>query len=183
MSERMPEQTTLDRPQQIRRIDRSNMLSFCVEAPRHYKRAAELAHGATVSFKKPKAIIVAGMGGSAISGELFKDWACNRIDAPIEICREYSLPRYAGNDTLVFISSYSGETEETLSALLDALRRKCMITCISSGGKLIEFAEKLNLPYVRVPSGMAPRATLPYMFMPIPIILEKMGLTLRIESE
>jgi glucose/mannose-6-phosphate isomerase len=179
----MPEQTTLDSPQQIKKIDRSNMLSFCVEAPKHYEKAAELANGASVSFKKPQAIIVAGMGGSAIGGELLKDWACSRIDVPIEICREYSLPTYADKDTLVFISSYSGETEETLSALLDALRRKCMIACISSGGKLVEFAEKLNLPHVKVPSGMAPRATLPYMFMPMPIILQKMGLTSRVESE
>ena len=179
----MPEQTTLDSVQQIKRIDRSNMLSFCVEAPKHYGKAAELAKSATVSFKKPRAIIVAGMGGSAIGGELLKDWAYNRIDVPIEVCREYSLPAYADEDTLVFVSSYSGETEETLSALLDALRRKCMIACISSGGKLVELAEKLSLPHVNPPSGMAPRATLPYMFMPMPIILQKMGLTSRVEYE
>jgi glucose/mannose-6-phosphate isomerase len=179
----MPRQAMLDNLRRIKRIDRSNMLSFCVEAPKHYEKAAELAKSATVSFKKPRAIIVAGMGGSAIGGELLKDWACNRIDVPIEICREYSLPTYADEDTLVFISSYSGETEETLSSLLNALRRKCMIACISSGGKLVEFAEKLSLPYVRVPSGMAPRATLPYMFMPMPIILQKIGLTSRVHSE
>jgi glucose/mannose-6-phosphate isomerase len=179
----MPEPAALDSLQKIKRIDRSNMLSLCVEAPKHYGKAAELAKGAIFGFKKPRSIIVAGMGGSAIGGELLKDWAYNRIDVPIEICREYSLPAYADEDTLVFVSSYSGETEETLSALLDALKRKCMIACISSGGKLVEFAQKLSLQHVRVPSGMAPRATLPYMFMPMPIILQNIGLTSRVESE
>lgn len=179
----MPEPAALDSLQKIERIDRSNMLSFCVEASEHYGKAAELAKSAIVGFKKPRSIVIAGMGGSAIGGELLKDWAYNRIDVPIEICREYSLPAYADGDTLVFVSSYSGETEETLSALLDALRRKCMIVCISSGGKLVEFAQKLSLEHVRVPSGMAPRATLPYMFMPIPIILQKIGLTSSVEGE
>jgi len=179
----MLEPAVLDSLQKIKKIDRSNMLSFCVEAPRHYRKATELAKDAIVGFKKPRAIIVAGMGGSAIGGELLKDWAYNRIDIPIEICREYYLPAYADEDTLVFVSSYSGETEETLSALLDALRRKCMIVCISSGGKLVEFAQKLSLQHVSVPSGMAPRATLPYMFMPMPIILQKTGLTSRVDSE
>lgn len=173
----------MDNLQQIKRTDRSNMLSFCVEAPKHYGKAAELAKSATVNFRNPRMIIVAGMGGSAIGGELLRDWACDRIEVPIGICREYSLPAYADKNTLVFVSSYSGETEETLSALLDALKRKCMIVCISSGGKLTEFAQKLNLPHVRVPSGMAPRATLPYMFMPMPIILQEMGLTSKVESE
>jgi glucose/mannose-6-phosphate isomerase len=179
----MPRQTTLDDLQQIKKTDRSNMLSFCIEAPKHYRKATELAKNVTVDFKRPRTIIVAGMGGSAIGGELLRDWAFDRIEVPIEICREYSLPAYADETTLVFVSSYSGETEETLSALLDALKRKCMIVCTSSGGKLAEFAQKLNLLYVGAPSGMAPRATLPYMFMPMPIILQKMGLTSKVESE
>jgi glucose/mannose-6-phosphate isomerase len=179
----MPEPAVIDNMRNIDRIDRSNMLSFCVDAPRHYSKAAELAKDAVVGFKKPRAIIVAGMGGSAIGGDLLKDWAFSRIDVPIEICREYSLPAYADEDTLVFVSSYSGETEETLSALLDALRRKCMIVCVSSGGGVVEFAQKLGLHHVKVPSGMAPRATLPYMFMPMPVILQKIGLTSGIEGE
>jgi glucose/mannose-6-phosphate isomerase len=83
----------------------------------------------------------------------------------------------------VFVVSYSGETEETLSALLDAIKRKCMIICVSSGGKLRKFAEKLSLPHLLVPTGMAPRATLPYLFMPMPTILEKIGLVSDVEIE
>jgi len=159
------------------------MLSFCVDAPKHYSDAARLAKPVKVNFSKPQAIIVAGMGGSAIGGELLKDWARDRIDVPIETCREYSLPKYANKNTLVFVVSYSGETEETLSVLLDAVKRKCMIFCISSGGKIHEFAERTNLPSLRVPAGMAPRATLPYLFMPTLTILGKIGLVSHVEGE
>ena len=123
------------------------------------------------------------MGGSAIGGELLKDWARDRVTMPIEVCREYSLPAYVNRKTLVFVVSYSGETEESLSVFLDAVKRKCMVVCISSGGKLREFAEKLNVPHLLVPSGMAPRATLPYLFMPLPSILEKIGVVSGVSVE
>jgi glucose/mannose-6-phosphate isomerase len=173
----------LDNVGETKRIDKSDMLSFCVDAPKHYEKAAKLAKAVSISYPKPKTIIVGGMGGSAIGGELLKDWARDKIAVPIEVCREYSLPAYADKNTLVFIVSYSGETEESLSVFLDAIKRKCMIICISSGGVLHDFSEKLNVPHLRVPSGMAPRATLPYLFAPLPILLEKIGLVSDVTSE
>jgi glucose/mannose-6-phosphate isomerase len=175
-SEQLPKLTILDSMDEIKQIDKSNMLSFCVEAPKHYGNAARLASQFKIGYPKPKAIIVAGMGGSAIGGELLKDWARDRVAVPVNVCREYHLPAYANKNTLVFATSYSGETEETLSVFLEALKRKCMIICISSGGALTEFAGKLSIPHLLVPSGMAPRATLPYLFVPLLGILEKMGL-------
>jgi glucose/mannose-6-phosphate isomerase len=159
------------------------MLSFCVKAPEHYEEAAKLSKAVVIGYPKPKAIIVAGMGGSAIGGELLKDWARDKITVPIEVNREYSLPAYAKKYTLVFIVSYSGETEESLSVFLDAVKRKCMTVCISSGGKLLELAEKLKMPYLRVPSGIPPRAALPYLFLPMLIILEKIGSVSDVDME
>jgi len=177
-------QTILDDLAEMKRIDKSDMLSFCVEATEHYQKAAKLAEAVRINYSKPQTIIVAGMGGSAIGGELLKDWTRDKIDVPIEICREYSLPAYADERTLVFVVSYSGETEEALSMFLDAIKRNCMIFCISSGGKLLEFAEKLKLPYLRVPSGIPqPRAALPYLFLPMLVILEKLGLVSNVSSE
>ncbi len=173
----------LDNPNEIKRIDKSNMLSFCIEAPKHCQEAVKLAEAVSINYSKPQTIIVAGMGGSAIGGALLKDWARDKIDVPIEVCREYSLPAYVNEKTLVFLVSYSGETEETLSVFLDAIKRNCMTFCISSGGRLIEFSEKLKLPYLRVPSGMPPRAALPYLFLPMPIFLEKSGLISDVGSE
>lgn len=173
----------LNNLERIKKIDKSNMLSFCIDAPKHYQEAARLAETASISYRKPQSVIVAGMGGSGIGGELLKDWARNRVTIPIEVCREYSLPAYADESTLVFVVSYSGETEESVSVFLDAIKRKCMVACISSGGMLSEFAEKLGFPHLRVPSGMAPRATLPYLFMPLPILFEKISLVSNVESE
>jgi len=182
----MKEKTRLeivDDPSEIRRIDKSNMLSFCVEAPEHYAQAAKLAKTFSVDYPKPDTIVVAGMGGSGIGGELLKDWTRDRITVPIEVCKEYSLPAYAHKNTLVFVVSYSGETEETLSVFSDAIKKKCMIICVSSGGKLHEFAERLSFPHLLVPSGMAPRATLPYLFIPLITTLEKIGLVSGVDNE
>ncbi len=173
----------VDGPEEIRKIDKSDMLSFCVEAPEHYKKAGRLAKKLTVNFPKPRQIVVAGMGGSGIGGELLKDWARDSVRVPIDVCKEYSLPSYAQKNTLVFVVSYSGETEETLSVLRDAVRRNCMIACISSGGKLHEFSEKFGFPHLLVPSGMAPRATLPYLFLPLITSMEKLGLVSGVDKE
>ena len=169
--------------EEIKRIDRNNMLSFCVNAPKHYTNALKMAQKTPVNYQKPEAVIVAGMGGSAIGGELLKDWARDKVNVPIEVNREYLLPAYADEKTLVFIISYSGETEESLSVFLDALRRRCMIFCISSGGSLIEFSKKLHVSHLQIPSGMPPRAALPYLFSPLPLILAKIGLVSSVQSE
>ena len=169
--------------EEIKRIDRNNMLSFCVNAPKHYTNALKMAQKTRVNYRKPEAVIVAGMGGSAIGGELLKDWARDKVNVPIEVNREYLLPAYADEKTLVFIISYSGETEESLSVFLDALRRRCMIFCISSGGSLIEFSKKLHVSHLQIPSGMPPRAALPYLFSPLPLILAKIGLVSSVQPE
>ncbi|MGQ9623831.1 MAG: bifunctional phosphoglucose/phosphomannose isomerase [Candidatus Bathycorpusculaceae bacterium] len=173
----------LDNFDEIRRIDKGNMLSFCVNAPKHYSEAAKLAKTVKINYAKPRTIVVAGMGGSAIGGELLRDWAADKIAVPTEVCREYNLPAYVDKDTLVFVVSYSGETEESLSAFLHATKRKCMTVCISSGGKLLEIAQKLDVPHLRVPSEIPPRAALPYLFLPLLVILEKASLVSDAASE
>jgi len=166
----------LDEPEKLKAIDKGNMVNFSLDSAKLYDKAAKLAQKMQLNYSKPDNIIVAGMGGSAIGGDLLKDWARNKITVPIEVNREYQLPAYASKRSLVLITSYSGDTEESLGAFLDALKRKCMIYCISSGGALLENAERLNVPYLRVPGGMPPRAALPYLFIPLLLGVEKMGL-------
>ncbi len=173
----------LDDMDRIRKIDKSSMLAFCVDAAVHYREAAKIAEKISPSYANPENIMVAGMGGSAIGGELLKDWAQDKAQVPIEVCRAYALPAYANKKSLVLIASYSGETEETLSAFLDAVKRRCMVFCVSSGGSLLEFAEKLGVPYLRVPSGFPPRAALPYLFVPLLKSLEKTGIVSGVSEE
>jgi glucose/mannose-6-phosphate isomerase len=166
----------LDDIEKIKSVDKSKMINFSLDSAKLYRESAKLAEKIQVNYPKPNSIIVAGMGGSGIGGDLLKDWARNRTTVPIEVNREYQLPAYAGRRTLVLITSYSGDTEESLGAFLDALKRKCMIYCVSSGGALLENAERLKVPYLRVPGGMPPRAALPYLFVPLLKCMEKMGL-------
>jgi glucose/mannose-6-phosphate isomerase len=173
----------LDDDSKLRTVDKSNMISYCLYFSRHFTESEKKARKISLTFPEPDNIIVAGMGGSAIGGELLKDWARDKTPVPIEVNRDYDLPVYANRKTLVVIVSYSGETEESLGAFLDAVKRKSMIYCISSGGSLLEFAEKLSIPYLRVPSGMPPRAALPYMFVPLLLLLEKMKLVSRVSEE
>ncbi len=166
----------LDNQEKRKLVDKEDMLNFCVNMQSHYQEAAKIADTIKISYSKPSNIIIVGMGGSAIGGDLLKDWAKNKTTVPIEVNRDYHLPAYANEKTLVLITSYSGETEESLSAFLDALKRKCMIFCVSSGGPLLENAQRLNVPFVRVPGGMPPRAALPYMLVPLLMCLEKLKL-------
>ncbi|HUJ84368.1 MAG TPA: bifunctional phosphoglucose/phosphomannose isomerase [Candidatus Acidoferrales bacterium] len=175
--------SVLDDVENIRAVDRSGMIDFCLNSAKIYSEAKVLADEIKVNYLEPENIVISGMGGSGIGGDLLKDWAKKQTSVPIEVNKDYELPEYAGEKTLVFITSYSGDTEETLNAFLDALKRKCMIFCVSSGGALLENAERLGVPYVRVPSGMPPRAALPYMFVPLLIYMERAGLVEGVSKE
>jgi glucose/mannose-6-phosphate isomerase len=173
----------LEDPEEMKRIDKTYMLKFCLNMSKHYRAATNLAASIITSYSKPRNIIITGMGGSAIGGELLKDWARGKIYVPIEVSREYTLPAYANEETLVLVTSYTGDTEETLSALLDAIKRKCMIYCITSGGTIRRIAEQINIPYLQVPTGMLPRVALPYMLIPLLMFLEKIGLSSEVSIE
>jgi len=185
----------LDDPQILRRVDRSNMLELCLKTSEFCKEAitqarrfkmpktARVSEKLQIRYGKPKNIVIAGMGGSAIGGDLLRDWLQNRVDVPVEVCRDYYLPAYAGEETLVFVVSYSGGTEEALCALLDAVKRKCMTVAVASGGSLISFARKLHLPHMVVRGGLQPRVAVPYLFFPLAIVIEKLGLVSGIEKE
>lgn len=167
--------SVLDDISKIKGIDRDDMLSFCVDVTKHYAKALETAGRVSLDYSMPENVVVAGMGGSAIGGELLKDLLREDAAVPVEVSRAYSLPGYVNERSLVFVVSYSGETEETLSSFLDAVKRKCMVFCVSSDGNLLEFAERLEVPFLRVPSGFPPRAALPYLFAPLVVLSEQLG--------
>ncbi len=173
----------LDSVEAMRKVDKSNMLMFCTEMAKHYRQSIKDAERITFDHPSPENIIIAGMGGSGIGGELLKDYARGKAQVPIEVSKDYHLPTYADKRTLVLLASYSGETEESLSSFLEALRHKCMIYCISSGGTLLKYAEKLKLPYLQIPVGMPPRAALPHLLVPLFTVIEKTGLVSGVSAE
>ena len=191
----MEDSTKLDDSRFLKSVDKSGMLELCLKTNEFCNEAialarrfrlperAQVSKSRQIVYRKPGNVVIVGMGGSAIGGDMLHDWLLSRITVPVEVCRDYYLPAYADEKTLVFIVSYSGETEETLSAILDALKRKCMVIAIASGGTLISFAQKLHLPYITVRSGLQPRVAVPYLFFPLVVAMEKIGLVSNIEKE
>lgn len=119
-------------------------------------------------------IVLAGMGGSALAGKLSQSWPGYNL--PFEICANYSIPKYVNKHTLFIASSYSGNTEETLSATNEAQKAGAQIAVITSGGKLKELAEANNYPLVVLPSGYQPRTTAFYGLNAVITVLESFNL-------
>lgn len=102
-------------------------------------------------------VIVAGMGGSGLAALLAKSWLASELSIPFEIIRGYDIPQYVNRNTLVIASSYSGNTEETLSFLEQAEARGAQLAIIASGGKLIDIAGSYDIAHISLPTGLQPR--------------------------
>ncbi len=128
------------------------------------------------SHCNPKAFAIAGMGGSAIGGDLLRTWAEPEASVPIVVVRDYRLPAWVGAGTLVVASSYSGETEETLTAFQEALKRGAPMVALTTGGRLAEWAEAQGVPLVRMRHRSVPRAALGASFVSLLAIAHRAGL-------
>lgn len=126
------------------------------------------------SYKDIENIVFAGMGGSALGASLSQTWPGYKI--PFEISRDYKIPKYVGQNTLFFASSYSGNTEETLEALKHAEKAGAKIVVIASGGKLAEIASQNHYPIAIIPQVTQPRYATLYSFKALCSWLMKIGL-------
>jgi glucose/mannose-6-phosphate isomerase len=117
-----------------------------------------------IDSSKIKSVIVAGLGGSAIGGDVVQNLFHKELTLPYFVSRNYNLPSFADESSLVILSSYSGNTEETLSSAKDALNAGAQIVCITTGGKLEQLAAENNLTVVKLKEGYQPRFAL-YMNM------------------
>lgn len=126
-----------------------------------------------------KEIIVLGMGGSAIGGDLLRSYLMSSPETKhlrISVNRGYDIPEYADENTLIIASSYSGNTEETLSAFKQAIDKTRNIVVLASGGELAEIADKYKFYTIMLPKGFQPRAALGYSFMTLLYVVMKAGL-------
>ena len=122
-------------------------------------------------------VVVLGMGGSGVSGDVVQAIVEPRLPIPWRTIKSYGpLPEWVGRNTLVFAVSYSGSTEETVAALNEAHGRGARAVAISSGGPLADLAEEFGLAHIEIPSGLQPRASLGFLTMPILAALVKIGL-------
>ena len=134
-------------------------------------------------FAGIKNIVLIGMGGSAIAGDIVRSYLASRLLIPFLICRHYVVPEFVDDETLVIASSYSGNTEETLAALDDALSRKAMVAALSTGGMLKDVAQINAFPLAELPTGLQPRAALGYSLVPLLALFEKIGLIKNVAKE
>ena len=176
----------LDDQEKMKGLDPLGMYDKIYHFPEQIEQAMQIGKGIKIDKKKfagIKNIVVAGMGGSAIGGDLVRSYLQGTAKIPFYICRHYRLPAFVGNKSLVIISSYSGNTEETLSAMNEAIKRKAKIACITSGGKVAEIALKKKYPLVELPKGYPPRAALGFSFVPLIFLLVKLDLSSKVDGD
>ncbi|MBI2664099.1 bifunctional phosphoglucose/phosphomannose isomerase [Candidatus Woesearchaeota archaeon] len=118
-------------------------------------------------------IVVSGMGGSSIAGALLQTYMTDS-KVPVFLSRTYEIPDFVDRSTLVFIISYSGNTEETISSLRFAIRKGAAVVAISSGGKLLNKFQEQQLPYIKLPANLQPRASIAYQLIPMLRLLYKL---------
>jgi glucose/mannose-6-phosphate isomerase len=126
--------------------------------------------------KKFKNIIISGLGGSAEGGDLLLNFLKDDLLTPLFVNRNYALPNFADHDTLLIASSYSGNTEETISVLRSAIEKELKIVCLSTGGKIAEIAEKNHLPLVKLQEGFQPRYALGTSFFSLLKVFQLLNL-------
>jgi len=115
------------------------------------------------------------MGGSAAGGDILISYLRENLKIPAIINRGYSLPIFVNEKTLTIVISYSGNTDETLASLKYAYEKGSKIIAITSGGIVEEFCSRKSIPIIKIEGGLQPRESLGYIFIPLLILMEKMG--------
>lgn len=161
----------------IKKYDTQNQFKVLSET---YKQASD-AWNNKINLSKLKkdkfsSIVFCGLGGSAISGDLLCDYLSGELEIPFLVTRGYNLPKFANENTLVIISSYSGYTEETISCFEQALQKNSKIVVITSGGKIGAIAERNSIPIIIIQAGFQPRYALGLSFFSLLKIMQELGI-------
>ncbi|RQO31919.1 bifunctional phosphoglucose/phosphomannose isomerase [Taibaiella sp. KBW10] len=149
------------------------MNEYIQEFPEHITEGLNI--GRHYQFKHQatniRNVVLAGLGGSGIGAEIVANYIDKQLKVPVVICKDYFLPGFVDEYTLVIACSYSGNTEETMMALEEANAKNARIVCITSGGKIAAYANDHNMDLLQIPSGMPPRACIGYSFIQILFVL------------
>jgi glucose/mannose-6-phosphate isomerase len=161
-----------------RKLDASGMLGHLHQFPEQCRLAWEktLKFNLPPEYSPVDKVFILGMGGSAIGGDIVRRLALAESRVPVWVHRDYGLPPFVDGNTLVIASSYSGNTEETLSAFTASLQTPAKKLAITAGVKLKEMAEKEVIPVFSIDYQAPPRAAFPHSFVPLVGIFQKLGL-------
>lgn len=155
------------------------MIELVDRFPAQLKEALNIGQKANITKHSAaiRNVFVAGIGGSGIGANFTQDFTVAELKVPFLVGKGYEIPQFINKNTLAIVSSYSGNTEETLSAFDLLLQTGAKIVCIASGGKVIAKAKELGLDYIQLPSGWpSPRACVGFSFIQQLFILNKLKL-------
>ncbi len=166
----------LDSPDVTSR-DALGLFAQTARAPEMFDAALERCDGVVIPFPAEAIhdVILCGMGGSGIAGELLVGAYWQRLRKPVRCLHGYMLPAWAGESTLVVASSYSGTTEETLTCMMDAVDRTCPVVALTTGGKLRDHYAPQGIPVFGLPPSPMPRAALVQMLTTLVVALTRVG--------
>ena len=173
-----PTAVDLDDALAYSRFDPSGMRTFLHQFPAECRRAWQRVSRLRLpaAYAGIDRVLIAGMGGSAAAGDIVRHLAATETKVPISVHRDYGLPSFVDKDTLVIFSSYSGNTEETLSAFAASLSTPARKLVITTGGKLGYLAEQQGIPVLLMDYQAPPRAAFPHSFTSLLGILVRLGL-------
>jgi len=182
MSDRMAVDTSvLDDAARRAALDAQNMIALTHEFPEQCRKGLNIA----MQFNPPtprlpiQNVVVTGLGGSAVGGDLLRVLVEDNGEVPLVVNRDYQMPAFVNDRTFVIAASYSGNTEETLSAFEDAQDRGALLACVTSGGELAQRAAHYGTPVAFIPRGQPPRSAMGYLFIPMLMAAHKVGVIRR----
>ena len=141
--------------------------------PEQMRQAVAIGEKASLTPSKNEIrnVFVSGLGGSGIGGTIMAQITDKQLQVPFIVNKDYFIPSFINENTLVIICSYSGNTEETVQAMQAALAKNAKITCITSGGKIAEMAKENNCDTITIPGGMPPRSCFGLSFIQLFYVL------------
>jgi len=158
------------------KIDPEGLLDIAYNMNNQIEEMLRISDTWEIPDFSPKNVLICGLGGSAIGGDLVRALTEKEIKVPVIMCRDYDIPEFVGENTLCICVSYSGNTEETLSAYRHCKEKGATIIAISTDGEINKMASKDNVCFCRVPAGYQPRSALAISFCAQLIIFIKMKL-------
>lgn len=174
----------LDDLEAVKKVDSRGMLSLAGKLPDMLEEGWAIADPCGVpQIDKISNLVMSGMGGSAMGGDIVSNMLKDKVKFPMATNRNYTCPHYVDSGTLFFALSYSGNTEETISSFKEALSKKAKIICVSSGGDLKGLAEKNKVPFIEIPKGLPPRAALGYILSAMLNVIYKLGVNGEIKQD
>jgi glucose/mannose-6-phosphate isomerase len=142
------------------------MKKYVEDFAQHLRTAVDISQNSeiTPSTVEIHHVLVLGMGGSGIGGNIAAQVLSDELKVPVLSCKDYNIPSFVSENTMILASSYSGNTEETLMALAQAEKKTSQIFCICSGGKIQEIANEKGYGCIVIPGGIPPRGAFGYSF-------------------